>query len=88
MSDPVGARDRLIEARVGQSLMDSCEAGRLDSQVDDHVDVVGRSRVERSSLDFEQAHHLATNKKAMITEYWRQLDKGTPRLLLSTGKRR
>jgi len=78
VSDPVGARDRLIEAGIRQSLMNPRETGRLDSQVDDDVDIVGRSHIERFSLDFEQEHHLATDEKAMVTECWRQLDESPP----------
>lgn len=88
VGDAVRAREHLIEAGIGESLMNSCETGRLDSQVDDDVDIVGRSRVERTSFDLEQEHHLTADDKAMTAESWRQFDEGPPRFLLSAGKRR
>jgi hypothetical protein len=78
MSDPVRARERLIEACVGQGLMNSGEASRLHSQVDDDVDIVGRSGVEQSSFDLVQEDHLSTDEKAVITQCWCQLDEGAP----------
>ena len=58
--------------------MNSGEASRLHSQVDDDVDIVGRSGVEQSSFDLVQEDHLSTDEKAVITQCWCQLDEGAP----------
>ena len=87
VSDAVGAREHLTEGCVDKCLMNSGEACRFHSQVDDDVDIIRGSRVERSSFDLEQKDHLSTDQLAMATERWCQLDEGAPRRLLSTGER-
>lgn len=81
MSDAVGAREGLTEACVDECRMNSGEACRFNPKIDDHVDIISGSRVERSTFDLEQEDHLSTNQQAMVTEAWCQLDAGAPRIL-------
>ena len=85
MSNAVSAGKHLTEASVDECLVNSGEACRFDPQIDDNVDIISGTRVERCSFDLEQEDHLPTDQQTMVAEMWCQLDEGAPRLLLSTG---
>lgn len=74
VSDVVRAGEYLTEVCVDERLMTSGRAPGFDSQVDDDVDIIGGSRVERSSFDLEQKGHLSPDNQAVVAESWRQLD--------------
>lgn len=88
MGDAFGAWLILGEAGVLQAVVHGGESGGLHAEVDDNVDVVGRSDVSGVAVDFVDEDHLPADEQPVLAEARAQLEQCSPRLALPTGERR
>ena len=68
----------LVETGSDQRRVDSGQTGRLSTEADNHVDVVGGPDVCRLSFDLVKEHHLTAHQQPVVTERGSKFDKSRP----------